>query len=200
MNASPRKPHRRTTDEDLLDKIEHFIENHIEDKIKKGLDDVEDFLKREFQELRDKAKGKNGDDGPFSYVEQFLRDKGVASIHPSTKFLVNKVLKRMDLREAKTVIEYGPAEGVITKPILERLPSNGRVLAVELNPGFVGTLKKELVEDKRITIVEGSVTDIDKIAAPLGIGNADVIVSGIPFSFLTPLQRHELLHKTVDLL
>ncbi len=201
MNASPRKhPQRRSTDEDLLDKIEHFIENHIEDKIKKGLDDVEDFLKREFRELREKAKGKHGDDGPFSYVEQFLRDRGVASIHPSTKFLVNKVLKRMDLRNAKNVIEYGPAEGVMTKPILNRLPSDGRVIAVELNPGFVSTLKKELASDSRITIVEGSVTDIDKIVAPLSAPPADVIISGIPFSFLSPVQRHELLHKTVDLL
>lgn len=200
MNDTPRRPQRRRTGEDLLDKIEHFIENHIEDKIKKGLDDVEDFLKREFRGLREKARGKNGDDGPFSYVEQFLRDRKVASIHPSTKFLVNKVLKRMDLRTARTVIEYGPAEGVMTKPILSRLPADGCVIAVELNPGFVTTLRSQLSSDPRVTIVEGSVTEIDKIVVPLAVPPADVIISGIPFSFLSPLQRHELLHKTVDLL
>ncbi|MBI4348860.1 MAG: methyltransferase domain-containing protein [Elusimicrobia bacterium] len=201
MNAQRKhSSQRRKSDSDLLDKIEHFIENHIEDKIKKGLDDVEDFLKREFRELRDKARGKNGDEGPFSYIEQFLRDKKVASVAPSTKFLVNKVLKRMDLRSAQTVIEYGPAEGVITRPILERLPSDGRVVAIELNPGFVATLRQQLASEPRLTVVEGSVTEVDKIVAPLGVPPADVIVSGIPFSFLSPLERHHLLHKTVDLL
>lgn len=201
MNAPPRKhAPRRRDNSDLLDKIEHFIENHIENKIKKGLDDVEDFLKREFRELREKARGKNGDEGPVSYLERFLRDRKVAAVAPSTKFLVNKVLKRMDLRNARTVIEYGPAEGVMTKPVLARLPADGRLVAVELNPGFVTTLRSQLAPDPRATVIEGSVTEIDKIVAPLGVPPADVIISGIPFSFLSPLERHHLLHKTVDLL
>lgn len=204
MNSSPSRKHSRgRKDQDILDKIEDFLQTRIEDKIKKGFDDVEAFLKREFEELREKAKGKHGERdeevGPFSYLEEFLRDRKVASVAPSTKFLVGRVLKRMDLRNAKVVIEYGPAEGVMTKPILSRLPADGRLVAVELNPGFAATLRQQL-DDPRLTIVQGSVTEIDKLVAPLGLPPADVIVSGIPFSFLPPLERHHLLHKTVDLL
>lgn len=201
MNAAPtpsRRPQRKSKDRDLFDKIEDFIESRIEDKIKKGLDDVESFLKRELKELKDKAKPKD-EAGTFSYVEQFFKDRKVASVAPSTKFLVSRVLKRMELRDAEIVIEYGPAEGVITRQILDRLPAKGRLVAIELNGEFAKTLKKE-VTDPRLTVITGSVIEVDKLVAPLGLPPADVIVSGIPFSFLKPRARHELLHKTVDLL
>lgn len=198
-NPSSRKnAPRKQKDRDLIDKIEDFIESHIEDKIKKGLDDVESFLKKELRELKDKAKPKD-DAGALSYLEQFFKDRKVASVAPSTKFLISRVLKRMDLRDKKVVIEYGPAEGVITKHILAKLPADGRLVAVELNQDFAQTLRKQ-VDDPRLTVIVGSVTEIDKLVAPLGLPPADAIVSGIPFSFLTPKGRHELLHKTVDLL
>ena len=185
---------------DFLDKVEEFVENHIEEKIKKGLDDVENFLKKELSDFKQKRKhGKEDDEASvFSYLEHFLKDKKVASVTPSTKFLINKVFKRMDLGNTRTVIEYGPAAGVMTKPLLRRLPATGRVLAVERNGELASILQQ--FQDPRLTVIHGSVTDIDRHAAEQGIGLADVIVSGIPFSFLTPLERHQLLHKTVDLL
>lgn len=202
MSAPPtssRRHHRKSKDRDLLDKIEDFIESRIEDKIKKGLDDVESFLKRELRELKDKAAKPKDEAGAFSYLEQFFKDRKVASVAPSTKFLISRVLKRMDLRDARVVIEYGPAEGVITRHILDRLPANGRLVAIELNGEFAKTLKKEVC-DPRLSVITGSVLEVDELVAPLGVPPADVIVSGIPFSFLKPRARHELLHKTVDLL
>ncbi|MBI4424149.1 MAG: hypothetical protein HY554_10505 [Elusimicrobia bacterium] len=187
---SPRK------ERDLLDKIEDFIESRIEDKIKKGLDDVEAFLRKELRELREKAK--DDEHGPFSYLEKFLKDRKVASVAPSTKFLIGKVFKRMDLKRTKIVVEYGAAEGVMTRPLLAKLPADGKLVAVELNGGFAAKLKQ--LEDPRLVVIQGSVTDIDALVAPLGLPPADAIISGIPFSFLSPLERHQLLHKTVDLL
>ena len=190
----------KMSDRDLLDKIDDFIENHIEEKIKKGLDDIEGFLKRDLKDLARKRKhgGAEDDDGLFSYLECFLKDRKVASVAPSTKFLIANVFKRMDLKHTATVIEYGPAAGVMTKRLLPKLPANGRVLAVERNPEFVASLRR--LNDPRLTVIEGSVTEIDKYASSLNLPPADAIISGIPFSFLKPIERHELLHKTVDLL
>ncbi len=167
---------------DFFDRIEALIESGIEKALRGG--------------LRGK-KGPGARRNPFSYIEAFLKDPKVASIAPSTKFVIRRVIARME-RSAKVVIEYGPAEGVITREILKRLPVDGILVAVELNEDFTASLSK--LEDPRLKVIRGSVTEIDELVAPLSLPPADAIVSGIPFSFLKPVERHALLHKTADLL
>lgn len=163
----------------------------IEDKLKKGIHKVEEVFKDD----------KNADDKLFSYFKVFMDDKGVASVTPSSKYIVAKVLKAMDLSRNKTVIEYGAADGPMTKPILERLAPGGKVVAIELNE----TLHEHLTgisKDPRFLPVRGDVREVVQIAAKHGIhkGQADVIISGIPFAFLSGRGRHELLRDTADLL
>ncbi len=193
----PPKPKKKS--KDVLDKIEDFIESRIEDRLKKGFDDIERFLKKEIRDFKEKhLELEDSENNPFSYFEAFLKDRKVASVAPSTKFLVGKVMKRMEMKPLRVVVEYGPAAGVMTRQILSRLPTDGILAAVELYPEFMPELKK--LNDPRLKAYQGSVMDIDKLVAPLNLPLADVVVSGIPFSFLKPVERHALLHKTVDLL
>ena len=170
---------------DVLDHIEEFIEKNL----RKGLDEVEKFVKEELLK-------KNGhkEPGAVSYIEAFLKDRKVASLHPSTKFVIERVLKMVDWGSARVIVEYGPAKGVITKPLLAQLPPDGVLVAIETNDHFVDSLRR--IEDPRLRVLHGSVLDIDELMAPLGVGPADAVVSGIPFSYLKPVDRHRLLHKT----
>ncbi|MBI3549856.1 MAG: methyltransferase [Elusimicrobia bacterium] len=178
---------------DVLDHIEDFIENRIEKNIKKGIEDLEKFVKEELL----KRGHKRGDEpGPLSYIEAFLDDPKVATVMPSSKFVIERVTKMIDWSATKTIVEFGPAEGVITQRLLELLPKDGRLVGIELNDKFVAALKK--IKDPRLHVVHGSVLDIEEHLRPLDIGKADVIISGIPFSFLKPVQRHQLLHKIDD--
>lgn len=163
----------------------------IEDKLKKGIHKVEEVFKDD----------KNADDKLFSYFKVFMDDKGVASVTPSSKYIVAKVIKAMDLGKNKVVIEYGAADGPMTKPILERLLPGGKVVAVELNETLHEHLKG-ISRDPRFHPVRGDVREVVQLAARFGIqkGQADVIISGIPFAFLSGRGRHELLKDTADLL
>lgn len=185
---------------DLLDEIEVFLEEKVERRVREGYREVERFLKKDIRLGKDKkAKLFEYDpDSPFSYVAAFMRDRAVASVLPSTKFLIRRVLKAMDLGSARLVVEYGPAEGVITRQILDRVGRDAVLLAVERNENFVRALGR--IADPRLSVVYGDVQDIDRILAERGLGPVDVAVSGIPFSFFNQRQRHQLLEKTLAML
>lgn len=170
-----------------LKNIGRIIENHF----KKGIHKVEEVFK----------DSKAADDKLFSYFRVFMDDKGVASVTPSSKYIVDRVIKAMDLKNNKIVLEYGAADGPMTRRVLERLHPDGKVVAIELNETLYESLRK-LSSDRRFNPVHGDVRQIEAIAARYGIvrGQADVIISGIPFAFLSGRGRHELLASTAELL
>lgn len=148
--------------------------------------------------MKMQARKKLGKDDKFSYLKAFLDDKVVASIAPSSKFLVQRVIKAMDLRNARVVVEYGAAGGVMTREILSHLPSDGKLIALELNAKLFLSLKA--MRDPRLIAVHGDVRRIERVLAAAGVDSADIFVSGIPFAFLRPRERHELLTKTSNFL
>ncbi len=188
------KKNRAGIDKDLLDRLEQFYENRLGPRLKKSYREVEKLLEKEIR-LKGGSELLDYDpDSPLSYLSIFLKNKRVAAVVPSSKFLVNRVIKAMDLPRARVVVEYGAAEGVITHRILERLGPEGTLLAVELSADFAKVLQG--LRDPRLRARQGDVTRIDEILAAEGVRQADVIVSGIPFSMLNSRQRHELLLKT----
>ncbi len=174
-------------DKDVLKNLGRFIESQF----KKSLHKVEEVFK----------DNKAADDKLFSYFKVFIDDKGVASVTPSSKYLVDRVLKAMDLKHNKIVVEYGAASGVMTRKILERLAPDGRIVSIELNEKLFESLR-ELTPDSRLHPYRGDVREVDRIARHYGLqaGGVDVIISGIPFAFLSHAGRHELLDKTAALL
>ncbi|MHB2025284.1 MAG: class I SAM-dependent methyltransferase [Elusimicrobiota bacterium] len=134
----------------------------------------------------------------FSYFKVFIGDHGVAAITPSSRFLVNRVMRGLQPERAKDVIEYGAAQGVMTRRILQKMPSSGKLLAIELNKDLFESLGQ--ITDARLKILNGDVRSIDAIAAQFGMGSVDAIASGVPFAFLAVEERRQLLEKTVQLL
>jgi phospholipid N-methyltransferase len=178
---------------DILDQIEKFYDEKVEKKMKNGVDKIEKILTKEIR-LGDGKLISYDEDSPLSYIAAFMKDKGVSSVMPSSKFIVRRVIKAMNLSKIKTVVEFGPAEGVITKEILDRLGPDGKIIAIELNGNFVKALKKNIT-DPRLIAVEGDVQDVEAIMKKHGLEGVDAIVSGIPFSFFNSRERHLLLEK-----
>ncbi len=119
---------------------------------------------------------------PIEFLKGFLRNpKEVGSIVPSSKFLTRRVLSCGGLAEARVIIELGPGTGVFTREILKRMPRDARLVAVEINTDFVTVLRREF-RDPRLTIYEGSSTDLEKALAEAGESSADLVISGVPFS------------------
>ncbi len=96
----------------------------------------------------------------FKFLKIALTDYwGVAMIMPSSQYAIRRILKQFK-PEHRTVIELGAGDGVITKEILKALPSNGKVLAIEINHDFFTELKK--IRDPRLEVWQGDVLELSK--------------------------------------
>ncbi|MBI3336835.1 hypothetical protein HYZ98_04720, partial [Candidatus Peregrinibacteria bacterium] len=94
--------------------------------------------------------------------ESFLKDPGVASIAPTSRFGIRKICKLIDFEKAMVIVEYGPGTGVISKPILERMRPDAKLILIETNPELVQMLK-ETMQDPRVIVVQGSAENVRNI-------------------------------------
>jgi phospholipid N-methyltransferase len=122
----------------------------------------------------------------WQFLRGFLKNPVmVGSIIPSSKVLIDKMLGPVDWENTKLFVEYGPGVGTFTRPILERLGPDATLVTIDTNPDFTRYLK-ESIDDSRLVAVTGSAADVDKILADRALGEADYVVSGLPFSTLPP--------------
>lgn len=179
-------PRASKSDRDVLDNLGALIGGQI----KKGMNKLEEVISD--------GKKEHADSKFMGYVKVFMDDPAVAAVTPSSRFLVDRTVKAMDLAHAKVIVEYGAARGVMTRKILEKMRPDAKLIAIEFN----ADLYKELTDlhDPRMIPVHGDVREIEKILAKHGLHGADVIVSGVPFAFFSGRGRHELLTKTSSLL
>jgi phospholipid N-methyltransferase len=125
--------------------------------------------------------------GPMAmFFKGFLKHPVmVGSIIPSSRQCIEKMLAPVDWANTKLFVEYGPGVGTFTRPILERLAPDATLVTIDTNPDFCDYLKRS-ISDSRLQIVQGSAVAVGEILAELGFGQADYVISGLPFSTLPP--------------
>ena len=109
----------------------------------------------------------------------------VGSIIPSSRILIEKMLSKVDWDNTQLFVEYGPGVGTFTRPILEKLGPDAKLVTIDTNADFTGYLR-ESIDDPRLVPVTGSAADVEKILEDRGLPKADFILSGLPFSTLPP--------------
>jgi phospholipid N-methyltransferase len=129
----------------------------------------------------------------------FKHPRMLGSLIPSSRFLVDQILKQIDFMEARTIVEYGPGVGTITGEILKRMHREARVIALETNPDFVDYLRSHYPQ-KRLAVEARSAADVQEVLNERRSAGADYIISGIPFSTLPPDVRDTILKSTHDAL
>ena len=109
----------------------------------------------------------------------------VGSIIPSSDKLIAKMLAPVDWTATHLFVEYGPGVGTFTRPLLDLLGPDARLIAIDTNAEFINFLRKD-IDDPRLIAVTGSAADVEKIIAAHGFKHADYVLSGLPFSTLPP--------------
>lgn len=69
---------------------------------------------------------------------------------------VKRILDFAKLKSSDTIVEIGPGPGVLTRHLQNKVK---RVIAVELDKGFCGILKRKFSKAKQVEIVEGDILD-----------------------------------------
>ena len=95
------------------------------------------------------------------------------------------------------VVEYGPGTGVMTKALLQKLSPEGKLIVIESDPQFVEILRQ--LKDARLQIIKGTIQD-QILDESHGFSDIDLVVSSVPFSFLTSTQRQRIISDTEKML
>ena len=132
----------------------------------------------------------------WQFLREFIKHPVmVGSIIPSSRVLIDKMLGRVDWDRTRLFVEYGPGVGTFTRPILEKLPADAKLIAIDTNPDFTSFLA-ESIDDDRLIAVTGSAADVEKILSDHGFDKADYVLSGLPFSTLPPGVGTEIAKAT----
>jgi phosphatidylethanolamine/phosphatidyl-N-methylethanolamine N-methyltransferase len=133
------------------------------------------------------------------FFQGFLRRPGtVGSVIPSSRYLERRVVREARLATARLAVELGPGTGGTTRAILRALPADAKLLSIEINPDFLPMLRA--IGDPRLVVHEGSASDLSAILAEHGLGAPDVVLSGIPFSTMTPGLGRAIVQAVSDAL
>lgn len=137
--------------------------------------------------------------GHLLFLEQFLRHpQQIGSIIQSSAFLERRVIAAADIASADVVIELGPGTGGMTRAMLDALRPEARLLSIEINPHFHEQVSR--IDDERLIAHLGSAADIRAIAASHGLAAPDTVVSGIPFSTMSPELGTQIIAEVAALL
>jgi phospholipid N-methyltransferase len=122
----------------------------------------------------------------WQFLRGFLKNPVmVGSVIPSSRVLIDKMLDRVDWEQTRLFVEYGPGVGTFTRPILDRLGPDARLITIDTNADFTSYLRQSIA-DERLIPVTGSAAEVEKILRDRGFENADFVLSGLPFSTLPP--------------
>src|SRR3989338_7901463 len=83
--------------------------------------------------------------GRKSFLRNFWKEKKmVGAMSPSSPFLAKKMLKSIDFKTVRVIVELGPGTGVFTRKMLEQLHPEGVLLVFELNDNFMQLLSNRI--------------------------------------------------------
>jgi len=143
-------------------------------------------------------KAKKPSNGPHRFLKAALKSpRQIGSVIPSSPFLGRAMMRLVDLPAAKTVVEYGPGTGSITKVLLKHLSPGAKFFAIELNDTMVQSFAHSF---PKVKLYHRSVADIEAICVAEGLAaknSLDVIISGIPWAVLPENLQTTLLAASV---
>ena len=115
----------------------------------------------------------------------------LGSVIPSSRFLVNDLLRQVDWNRARVLVEFGPGVGTITREILKRMRKDSVLVVIEVNTDFVQHLDSTIA-DPRLRIVHGSAVHVRRILGERNLAPADYIISSLPYSIMSESLRQEV--------
>jgi phosphatidylethanolamine/phosphatidyl-N-methylethanolamine N-methyltransferase len=150
------------------------------------------------QKMRSKSKASSTGAGLAVQTRAFFREFitnpfAIGSLIPSSNFLARSISSELDASKIHTTVEYGPGTGAFTVELYRRFgPPNGRRLVlVEANHAFASMLLEKF---PGCEVVQDVAANIRRTVA--GEQRADLVVSGLPFSFLSWTETAKTIHET----
>jgi len=136
------------------------------------------------------ARLRRGSDFWLVFKKFLTQGTSIASFAPSSRVLATTLVKGIDFRTAKCIVELGAGTGPITTELVRRARPGTKLIAIELDPDFCRRLREKF---PTVDIVEGDACKLDAILAERGVKEADHVISGLPLPSFAPRLREAIL-------
>lgn len=125
----------------------------------------------------------------------FLKNpKQTGSIAQSSKFLTREIVRNVDFKNSKCIVELGPGIGTFTKAVLEKAGPDTKIVCFELNKTFCSHLNRNF-KDKCLIVVNAGADKIKENLKKFNIKEADCIISGLPFRNFSDKDKKKILKE-----
>lgn len=115
-----------------------------------------------------------------------------ASFVPSSRYLVDGMVRAAPVAQAKTIVEFGPGTGVITRGILKAMAADARLVVIELDADLLATTTRQLT-DPRLIPIHGSAVEARGLLAARGIeGPVDIVFSSVGMAIMDDTLRDSI--------
>ena len=112
------------------------------------------------------------------FLKQFFRNpKEIGSFIPASKHLVEEIIKNINFRRAKTIIEIGMGTGAITKEIIRNCEIDAQIIGIEKNKQMFDYVNKYFQSNINPIFINDDVVNLNKYF----VAEADYIISSLPF-------------------
>lgn len=140
------------------------------------------------------------EESALTFARNFFKNpRMLGSVIPSSRWLVDQLLRDVEWDRARVLVEFGPGVGTITREILKRMRPDATLVALELNDEFVQVLRDEIA-DSRLRVAHRSAEAVNDVLRDLGQPKADYLLAGIPFSILSEEQRQDVIRSAYEAL
>ncbi|GLI33717.1 class I SAM-dependent methyltransferase [Desulforhabdus amnigena] len=131
----------------------------------------------------------------ITYLKNFIKDKNIASITPTSNVGVRKVCSKINFENTDLIVEYGPGTGVFSNYLLKNMRDDSRLILIERNKNF-GSILKRTIQDPRVVVVNDSAENVLETLRSYKESQADYIISGIPFIMIKEDMKNRILYNT----
>jgi phospholipid N-methyltransferase len=146
------------------------------------------------------SRTEESQDSAIVFARNFFKNpRMLGSVIPSSRYLINQLLRDVEWDRARVIVELGPGVGTISREILRRMRPDATLLAFEINDDFVAHLRQNLA-DARMRVQHRSGAEVNEALRELRLGKADYVIAGIPFSMMTDDDRMAVLRNCRDAL
>lgn len=135
----------------------------------------------------------------FDYLKYFIKDPQVASIVPTRRGIAKAICRSLEKTHLHYIAEFGPGLGAVTKYLLRVADPQTQIFLFETNQDMCSKLRAKL-NDPRLQVFNASAAEILSYLPREAHGSLDAVISGIPFSLMTPAERLEILSRAQLLL
>ena len=130
----------------------------------------------------------------LEFFQQSLKNlKTVGTVTRTSKYVSKAITDLIDARDAGIIVELGAGDGAITQYLLKKMQSGGKLIVFEINERFCQKLRE--LNDSRLTVIQDSAEHLGDHLNRLGIPQADVVVSAIPFVALPDERTDKILRE-----